>query len=142
MSMGFDLAVIGAGLVGSALAHGCQRAGARVALCDAGEDDFHASAANFGLVWVQGKGLGVPAYAALTRRSADAELRAFESRAARLRAQPGGGNDLRVVDRATLDGGFPGLGPEVSGGVYCPHDGHADPLVTLRALRGALQPGV
>src|SRR6056297_2742379 len=70
MSTGFDLAVIGAGLVGSALAYGCQRAGARVAVCDAGDDDFHASAANFGLVWVQGKGLGAPAYAALSFRAA------------------------------------------------------------------------
>ncbi|MEM1430634.1 MAG: FAD-dependent oxidoreductase [Pseudomonadota bacterium] len=67
-----DIAIVGAGLVGAALAWGCARQGARVLLVDAGEDDLHASAGNFGLVWVQGKGLGAPDYAGLTRRSADA----------------------------------------------------------------------
>ena len=65
-----DIGIVGGGLVGSALAFGLARRGASVAVFDAGEDDLHASAGNFGLVWVQGKGLGAPAYEALTRRSA------------------------------------------------------------------------
>lgn len=67
-----DMAIVGAGLVGSSLALGCARAGASVVLCDAGEDRLHASAGNFGLVWVQGKGQDAPAYARLSRRSANA----------------------------------------------------------------------
>jgi len=66
-----DIAIVGAGLVGAALALGCARRGASVVLCDAGEDRFHASAGNFGLVWVQGKGQSAPAYARLSRRSAN-----------------------------------------------------------------------
>lgn len=70
MGTSTDIAVIGGGLVGTAIAFGLLRSGASVALYDPSEDDFHASAGNFGLVWVQGKGLNAPHYAALTRRSA------------------------------------------------------------------------
>ncbi|MEM8854706.1 MAG: FAD-dependent oxidoreductase [Pseudomonadota bacterium] len=70
MGASSDIAVIGGGLVGTAIALGLLRSGAHVALYDPLEDDFHASAGNFGLVWVQGKGLDAPHYAALTRRSA------------------------------------------------------------------------
>jgi len=66
-----DVAVIGGGLVGSALAYGLARAGAQVLLLDGGGDSFHASGGNFGLVWVGGKGLAMPDYAALSRKSAD-----------------------------------------------------------------------
>ena len=66
-----EFAVIGGGLVGSALAYGLARAGAAVLLLDGDDDSLHASGGNFGLVWVQGKGLAMPDYAALSRRSAD-----------------------------------------------------------------------
>ena len=66
-----DIAIVGAGLVGAALALGCARRGASVVLCDAAEDRWHASAGNFGLVWVQGKGQAAPEYARLSRRSAN-----------------------------------------------------------------------
>lgn len=33
---------------------------------------------------------------------------------------------------------MPGLGPEVVGGIYCKHDGHASPLYLLRALHEAI----
>jgi hypothetical protein len=68
----FDVAVIGGGLVGSALALGLVRAGQRVALLDEGDAAVRASRANFALVWVQSKGLGLPAYAGWTIRSSDA----------------------------------------------------------------------
>ena len=58
----FDVAVVGGGLVGSALALGLARAGQRVALLDEGDAAVRASRANFALVWVQSKGLGMPAY--------------------------------------------------------------------------------
>lgn len=66
-----DVAVIGGGLVGSAVAWGLARTGARVAVLDEGDDAFRASRGNFGLVWVQGKGDGMHEYAAWTRRSAE-----------------------------------------------------------------------
>ena len=70
--LSFDAAVIGAGLVGSAVALGLARSGQRVVLLDEGQDRWHASGGNFGLVWVQGKGSRSAAYAAWTRASADA----------------------------------------------------------------------
>jgi glycine/D-amino acid oxidase-like deaminating enzyme len=68
----FDVAVIGGGLVGSALALGLARAGQRVAVLDEGDAAVRASRANFALVWVQSKGLGLPEYAGWTIRSSDA----------------------------------------------------------------------
>ena len=65
-----DVVVIGGGLVGSAVAWGLGRAGARVVVLDEGDDALRASRGNFGLVWVQGKGDGMPEYAAWTRNSA------------------------------------------------------------------------
>ena len=66
-----DVAVIGGGLVGSAIAWGLARLGRRVAILDEGDVAWRASRGNFALVWVQSKGLGMPAYAGWTRRSSD-----------------------------------------------------------------------
>jgi glycine/D-amino acid oxidase-like deaminating enzyme len=63
-------AVIGGGLVGSAIAYGLARLDEDVAVFDEGDLAFRASRANFGLVWVQSKGLGMPEYAHWTLRSA------------------------------------------------------------------------
>ncbi len=68
----YDLAVIGGGLVGSAVAWGAARRGQRVAVLDEGDLAYRASRGNFALVWVQSKGLGMPEYAAWTKRSSDA----------------------------------------------------------------------
>ena len=65
-----DVAVIGGGLVGMAVAYGLQRAGARVHVYDEGDDAYRASRGNFGLIWVQGKGATMPNYARWTRLSA------------------------------------------------------------------------
>ncbi len=68
----FDVAVIGGGLVGSALAWGLARSGQRVAVLDEGDLAYRASRGNFALVWVHSKGLGMPRYSEWTMRSADA----------------------------------------------------------------------
>lgn len=65
-----DLIVIGGGLVGTAIAYGAARHGARVTVLDEGDDAFRASRGNFGLVWVQGKGFGMAPYARWTLGSA------------------------------------------------------------------------
>ncbi len=65
-----EIAVIGGGLVGGAIAYGLLRNGHGVTIFDEGDKAFRASRGNFGLVWVQGKGDTLPAYAKWTRRSA------------------------------------------------------------------------
>ena len=65
-----DTLVIGGGVVGMALAYGLARAGETVRLLDEGDDAFRAARGNFGLVWVQGKGLGNPPYARWTMTAA------------------------------------------------------------------------
>lgn len=69
MAERFDVAVIGGGMVGSAIAVGCATRGARTLLLDEGDVALRAARGNFGLVWSQGKGDGMPAYAGWTRES-------------------------------------------------------------------------
>src|SRR5580658_3850421 len=71
MSDAYDLIVIGGGLVGGAIAWGAASQGASVAVLDEGDIAYRAARGNFGLVWVQSKGAGMPPYAHWTRRSAD-----------------------------------------------------------------------
>jgi hydrogen cyanide synthase HcnC len=66
----FDYAVIGGGLVGVAIAYGLARRDKRVIVLDEGDNALRASRGNFGLVWVQGKGQGLPAYSSWTQLSA------------------------------------------------------------------------
>lgn len=66
----FDTVVVGGGVVGLSLAYGLARLGERVQLLDEGDDAYRAARGNFGLVWVQGKGLGRPDYARWTLQSA------------------------------------------------------------------------
>ncbi|HZZ95113.1 MAG TPA: FAD-binding oxidoreductase [Usitatibacter sp.] len=67
-----DVAVIGGGLVGSAIAWGLARVGQRVVVLDEGDIALRASRGNFALVWVQNKGNGLAPYAAWTLNSAQA----------------------------------------------------------------------
>jgi hydrogen cyanide synthase HcnC len=67
-----EVAIIGGGLVGAAIAWGLARANKRVTILDEGDNAFRASRGNFALVWVQSKGLGMAAYAAWSVRSSDA----------------------------------------------------------------------
>lgn len=48
------------------------------------------------------------------------------------------GYGAEILDRQQLDAIFPGLGPDVIGGSYSPHDGHANPLRLLRSLHAGL----
>jgi glycine/D-amino acid oxidase-like deaminating enzyme len=65
-----DTLVIGGGIVGMSVAYGLARAGERVRLLDEGDNAFRAARGNFGLVWVQGKGLGNAGYARWTMAAA------------------------------------------------------------------------
>ena len=66
-----DAIVIGGGLVGGAIGFGLARRGLKVALLDEGDTAFRAARGNFGLVWVQSKGAGVPEYQRWSRLSSE-----------------------------------------------------------------------
>lgn len=168
--MSVDTIVVGGGLVGAALAYGLARQGERVTMLDEGDVAHRASRGNFGLVWVQSKGDGMPDYARWTRRSADvwpdfaAELTAetgvsphyhkpggirpclseedLEAQAAmitRMHNIHGAGYGAEVLSRAQMREMLPGIGPDVVGGTWSPHDGHASPLYLLRGLHAGLK---
>lgn len=65
-----DTLVLGGGVVGMAIAYGLTTSGERVRLLDEGDDAFRAARGNFGLVWVQGKGLENLDYARWTMAAA------------------------------------------------------------------------
>lgn len=71
MKREFDVAVVGGGLVGTAIAYGLAKLGQRVALLDEDDRARRASVANFSLIWVQTKGLGMPEYSDWSRGSAE-----------------------------------------------------------------------
>ena len=166
-----EVLVAGGGLVGAAIAYGLARRGVATIVLDGGDDALRPSRGNFGLVRVQGKGFGCPAYSRLTYDSAvawqgfaddlkeasgidvayskpggaivalsDEEL---ETYCAKLEAIGRDADDLpvdyEVLDQPGLAKHLPGLGPDVAGGVYCPLDGHVNPLYLLRALQLGLQ---
>jgi glycine/D-amino acid oxidase-like deaminating enzyme len=91
-----DVIVIGGGLVGSAVAYGLSQLGKNITVLDEGDDVFRASRGNFGLIWVHGKGRGVPDYARWTRESA----RQWPTLAARLQGETG------IDVQAKQTGGF------------------------------------
>jgi glycine/D-amino acid oxidase-like deaminating enzyme len=80
-----DAIVIGGGLVGSAIAYGLACEGLKPVVLDEGDVALRASRGNFGLVWVQSKGLGNPSYQRWSRTSSELWLELAE----RLRAETG-----------------------------------------------------
>lgn len=65
-----DYAIIGGGIVGLSTAWGLLKRGLRVTVLDGGDGSFRASRGNFGLVWVQSKGMNQPRYAQWSQESA------------------------------------------------------------------------
>ncbi len=164
-----DAIVVGGGLVGAAIAFGLQRLGLATLMLDEGDVAFRAARGNFGLVWVQSKGIDFPPYARWTWTSAEAwaelhdEIRELTGTDTGY-SRPGGidvcvdGGELaakearlerlhnhsphfkyEILDRKALAGVLPGLGPDIAGGTYSPADGHANPLYLLRGLHAGFQ---
>ncbi|MGY8667209.1 FAD-dependent oxidoreductase [Bradyrhizobium sp. UFLA05-109] len=162
----YDVAVVGGGLLGSAIAWGLGRLGKSVAVLDEGDIAKRASRANFALVWVQSKGLGMPAYTVWTVRASQAwpglaaELKdqtgldvclqqnggfhltlgeyEYEQRTqfvARMHNQVGAADySMEMLPASEVKKMLPLIGPEVSGGSFCPFDGHVNSLRTFRAF--------
>jgi glycine/D-amino acid oxidase-like deaminating enzyme len=70
MSESYDAAILGGGLVGTAIGLGLAGQGLKTAILDEGDVAHRASRGNFALVWVQSKGMGMPRYSSWTRESA------------------------------------------------------------------------
>ncbi|MNX45429.1 Hydrogen cyanide synthase subunit HcnC precursor [compost metagenome] len=85
MAQDYDVIVAGAGMVGAAIAYGLAGQGRRVLMLDGADTDFRAAKANFGLVWLQGKGHGHPAY----QRLSNLAVRAWPEFSRRLQADSG-----------------------------------------------------
>lgn len=165
----FDLIVVGGGLVGAALAWGARNTGADVVLLDEGDKAHRAARGNFGLVWLQGKGVGTPAYMHWSLRAGRmwpdfaallgsavpydigwrqpgglqfcfSEAELEKRRDIIARTKADGGDiDISMLDRADLRSLLPGIGDEVAGASFSPLDGHVSPLYLLRALQEAFQ---
>jgi glycine/D-amino acid oxidase-like deaminating enzyme len=65
-----DYAIIGGGVVGLSVAWGLLKRGLTVTVLDGDDGSFRASRGNFGLVWVQSKGMKQPRYARWSQQSA------------------------------------------------------------------------
>jgi glycine/D-amino acid oxidase-like deaminating enzyme len=65
-----DYAIIGGGVVGLSVAWGLLKKGRKIIMLDGDDGSFRASRGNFGLVWVQSKGLNQPRYAQWSQTSA------------------------------------------------------------------------
>jgi glycine/D-amino acid oxidase-like deaminating enzyme len=171
MSKDYDVAVVGGGLLGSAIAWGLGRLGKKVVVLDEGDIAKRASRANFALVWVQSKGLGMPAYTGWTVRASEAwgKLAAalkdqtglevalqqnggfhltlgedeFAQRAqlvTRMHNQAGAADySMEMLSASEVKKVLPLIGPEVSGGSFCPLDGHVNSLRTFRAFHTGLK---
>lgn len=171
MPKDYDVAVVGGGLLGSAIVWGLGRLGKKVVVLDEGDIAKRASRANFALIWVQSKGLGMPAYTGWTVRATESWSRL----AAELKDQTGldvalqqnGGFHLTLGEHEFVRRGqlvtrmhnqvgaadykmemlsasdvkkmLPLIGPEVSGGSFCPLDGHVNSLRTFRAFHTGLK---
>lgn len=163
-----QLTVVGGGLVGAAIAYGAARKGAKVRVLDQGDAAFRASRGNFGLVWLSSKGGGMPRYARWTRDAirqwpelhkellevtgVDSGLqqnggfwlgfseKEVEKRASLLAKIHNEVGDIpfQMMDHSELKQYLPGIGPKVVGGSFGAHDGHANPLMLLRALHSGL----
>lgn len=163
-----DAIVVGGGLVGSALAYGLQRSGLSTLMLDEGDIAYRAARGNFGLIWVQSKGIDFPPYAQWTWKSAQSwsdlsaeieditgsdigyhrpggadicvEASEFEAKHEKMRRLQSHAPhfEYEMLDRKAMADLLPGLGPDVAGGCYSPADGHVNPLYLLRGLHQGL----
>lgn len=153
-----DVLIVGGGLMGAASAFFLRQHGRSVILLERDVIGQYASGVNFGNVRRQGRFLGQLELAnrsfALWRRLpqlidddlefiASGHMRVCyrEDEIAELEAYAAAPEarelDLRIYSGRELHARFPFLGPEVKGGSYAPHDGHANPRLAAPAFARA-----
>lgn len=158
-----DVVIVGGGLMGAATVFFLRRRGQSVILLERDQIGQYASGVNFGNVRRQGRFLGQLALAnrswALWKRLPElidddlefipsghmrvcyredeiAELEAYAA------APEAAELDLKIYRGAELHKRFGFLGPDVKGGSYAPHDGHANPRLAAPAFaRAAIRLG-
>ncbi|ARA80516.1 MULTISPECIES: NAD(P)/FAD-dependent oxidoreductase [Pseudomonas syringae group] len=158
-----DVLIIGGGFMGSSSAFFLRQHGRSVTLLERDQIGQYASGVNFGNVRRQGRFLGQLELSnrswALWKRLPELigedlefipsghmrvcyredEIAELEAYAAAPEARE---LDLQVIRGNTLHERFPFLGPEVKGGSYAPHDGHANPRLAAPAFaRAAIRAG-
>ena len=153
-----DVVIVGGGLMGAATAFFLRQRGQSVILLERDQIGQYASGVNFGNVRRQGRFLGQLALAnrswALWKRLPelidddlefipsghmrvcyrDDEIAELEAYAA---APEAAQLDLKIYRGAELHARFGFLGPDVKGGSYAPHDGHANPRLAAPAFARA-----
>lgn len=155
-----DVAIIGAGLVGSSAALALRRIGFSVVLLDKGFCGAQASGVNYGGVRRQGRPpeqipLSQRAHAIWPRlkdiigidgefvRSGHLKLARTEAEMAALEAYAGRvaelGLDLELIGNNQLRERFPWIAGDVAGASLCPGDGHANPRLVSAAFARAAQ---
>lgn len=154
-SLAADVVIVGGGLMGASTAFFLRRRGLSVVLLERGLVGQQASGVNFGNVRRQGRFLPQLPLAHRSRDiwgrlpqliGEDAEfLASGHVRVVYDQAQLGvieqyaddakhWGLDLEMLGRTELRKRFPFFGPEVLGGSYAPHDGHANPRLAAPAF--------
>lgn len=153
-----DVLIVGGGLMGAASAFFLRQRGRSVVLLERDMIGQYASGVNFGNVRRQGRFLGQLELAnrsfALWKRLpqlidddlefvASGQMRVCyrEEQLAELEAYAAAPEalelDLQIYRGRELHERFPFLGPEVKGGSYAPHDGHANPRLAAPAFARA-----
>lgn len=150
-----DVVIVGAGLMGASAAFFLRRRGRSVVLLERALVGQQASGASFGNIRRQGRFLPQLPLAHRSRDiwgrlpeliGYDAEFMAtghvrvlyteaqFEVVEKYARDAKPWGLELQVLSRAEVRKRFPFFGPEVVGGSYSPHDGHANPRLAAPAF--------
>ncbi|MDE1169083.1 MAG: FAD-binding oxidoreductase [Pseudomonas sp.] len=158
-----DVVIVGGGFMGAAAAFFLRQRGRSVILLERDQIGQYASGVNFGNVRRQGRYL---CQLELANRSfnlwkrlpqlIDDDLEFLPSGHMRVcydpahiadleayaKAPEASELDLEVLTGKALHARFPFLGPEVTGGSYAPHDGHANPRLAAPAFaRAAIRAG-
>ena len=155
-----DVLIIGGGIMGASSAFFLRQHGQSVTLLERDQIGQYASGVNFGNVRRQGRFLGQLELAnrsfALWKRlpqligddlefipSGHMRVCYREDEIAELQAYANAPEarelELQIVTGKALHERFPFLGPEVKGGSYAPHDGHANPRLAAPAFARAAQ---
>jgi glycine/D-amino acid oxidase-like deaminating enzyme len=155
----YDVAIIGAGVMGATVALHLARGGMRTALIDRGEICREASGVNAGTLtlhmtraalipyamkgqalWLQseqwlGRDVGARAAPGFSLAFTPAEREMLEQRAA---ARAAMGAPIRLMTAAEACAIEPGLNPALLAAAFCALDGHVTAYLTGRAYRAAL----